>query len=61
MEESSVPSDRFYDDFDLSFDFICRDTVETDVFYYRLSEDGAQHLRPDIYSSPNESASSDER
>ena len=51
MEESSVPSDRFYDDFDLSFDFICRDTVETDVFYYRLSEDGAQHLRPDIYSA----------
>lgn len=51
MEESSVPSDRFYDDFDLSFDFICRDTVETDVFYYMLSEDGAQHLRPDIYSA----------
>lgn len=51
MEESSVPSDRFYDDFDLSFDFICRDTVETDVFYYRLSEEGAQHLRPDIYSA----------
>lgn len=51
MEESSVPSDRFYDDFGLSFDFICRDTVETDVFYYRLSEEGAQHLRPDIYSA----------
>lgn len=51
MEESSVPSDRFYDDFDLSFDFICRDTVETDVFYYRLSEEGAQHLCPDIYSA----------
>lgn len=51
MEESSVPSDRFYDDFDLSFDFICRDTVGTDVFYYRLSEEGAQHLRPDIYSA----------
>ena len=51
MEESSVPSDRFYDDFDLRFDFICRDTVETDVFYYRLSEEGAQHLRPDIYSA----------
>ena len=51
MEESSVPSDRFYDDFDLSLDFICRDTVETDVFYSRLSEDGAQHLRPDIYSA----------
>lgn len=51
MQESSVPSDRFYDDFKLDFDFICRDTVETDVFYYRLSEKGAQHLHPDIYSA----------
>lgn len=51
MAESSVASDRFYDDFDLRFDYICRDTVDTDVFYYRLSEEGAQHLRPDIYSA----------
>lgn len=51
MAESSVASDRFYDDFSLSFDFICRDTVQTDVFYYRLSEKGAQHLNPDIYSA----------
>ena len=51
MAESSVASDRFYDDFDLRFDYIRRDTVDTDVFYYRLSEEGAQHLRPDIYSA----------
>ncbi len=51
MTESSVASDRFYDDFDLRFDFICRDTTDTGVFYYRLSEEGAQHLRPDIYSA----------
>lgn len=51
MAESSVASDRFYDDFSLRFDFICRDTVQTDVFYYRLSEKGAQHLNPDIYSA----------
>ena len=49
--ESSVASDRFYDDFDLKFDFIKRDSLNTDLFYYRLSEDGAQHLRPDIYSA----------
>lgn len=51
MAESSVASDRFYDDFSLCFDYICRDTVQTDVFYYRLSEKGTQHLHPDIYSA----------
>lgn len=50
-EESSVASDRFYDCFNLSFDFLCRDSVDTDIFYYRLNEKGAQHLRPDIYSA----------
>ena len=50
-EESSVASDRFYDCFSLSFDFLCRDSVDTDIFYYRLNEKGAQHLRPDIYSA----------
>lgn len=51
MSESSVASDRFYDDFDLRFEYICRDTLDTNVFYYRLSEKGAQHLCPDIYSA----------
>ncbi len=51
MAESSVASDRFYDDFDLKFEYISRDTVDTDVFYYRLSELGTQYLRPDIYSA----------
>ena len=49
--ESSVASDRFYDDFDLKFDFIKRDSLRNDVFYYRLSEQGSQTLRPDIYSA----------
>ncbi len=49
--ESSVASDRFYDDFGLKFDFIRRDSLRNDVFYYRLSEKGSQHLRPDIYSA----------
>ena len=51
MAESSVASDRFYDDFDLKFDYLCRDTTDTAVFYYRLSEEGSQYLRPDIYSA----------
>ncbi|MGN0189857.1 MAG: hypothetical protein ACI395_10105 [Candidatus Cryptobacteroides sp.] len=49
--ESSVASDRFYDDFDLKFEFIKRDSLRNDVFYYRLSEQGSQTLRPDIYSA----------
>ena len=49
--ESSVASDRFYDDFDLEFEFIDRDSLRRDVFYYRLSETGDQELRPEIYSA----------
>ena len=49
--DSSVASDRFYDDFDLRFDFIQKDTSMNDIFYYRLSEKGLQHLHPDIYSA----------
>ncbi len=49
--ESSVASDRFYDDFDLEFEFIARDSVRNDVFYYRLSGSGAQTLQPEIYSA----------
>lgn len=49
--ESSVPSDRFYDDFDLEFDFIKKDSLRNDVFYYRLSEKGSQVLSSDIYSA----------
>ncbi len=49
--ESSVASDRFYDDFDLQFDYLGRDSLRQDTFYYRLSSRGAQTLRPDIYSA----------
>ena len=49
--ESSVPSDRFYDDFDIEFEPLGQDTVRSDVFYYRLAETGAQTLRPEIYSA----------
>lgn len=48
--DTSIPSDRFYDDFGLKFDFICRDSVETDFFYYRLSGDCPQEINCDIYS-----------
>jgi len=49
--ESSVASDRFYDDFDLSFEFIKKDKENEGVFYYRLTADGSTQLNPDIYSA----------
>ncbi|MBE6228968.1 MAG: hypothetical protein E7119_00080 [Bacteroidales bacterium] len=50
MRETSVPSDRFYDDFDLKFNFIKRDSVETNFFYYNLAGDGPQRINCDIYT-----------
>ena len=50
MRVSSVPTDRFYDDFDLKFNFIKRDSVETNLFYYNLAGDGAQKIGCEIYT-----------
>ena len=50
MRASSVPTDRFYDDFDLKFNFIKRDSVETNLFYYNLAGDGAQKIGCEIYT-----------
>ena len=49
--ESSVPSDRFYDDFDLKFDYLGQDTVNTLAHYYSLSADSPQEISCDIYSA----------
>jgi len=49
--ESSVASDRFYDDFDLTFNFIKKDDEHDGVFYYELTADGSTQLNPDIYSA----------
>lgn len=48
LHTASVPSDRFYDDAGLRFRLIKR---EGDFYYYRLSEDGAQRLRPAFFIS----------
>lgn len=48
-EDSSIPSDRYYDDFSLAFDYIGHDEG-TPLFYYVLNADGAQTLSPDIFS-----------
>ena len=50
MRESSVPSDRFYDDFDLKFTFIKRDSVETNLYYYNLDGNGPQRINCEIYT-----------
>lgn len=49
--DSSVPSDRFYDDFDLHFEFVGQDENETLFFYYNLSEKGEQIINCDIYTA----------
>lgn len=46
---SSVPSDRFYEDFDLEFTFLKTDTNGL-YFYYSLNPGSPQILTPDIYS-----------
>lgn len=48
---SSVPSDRYYDSFDLKWDFLQRDEENSEYFYYSLRADCPQKLRPTIYSA----------
>ncbi len=47
-KRSSVPSDRFYDDFGLSFRFIRNDGP---LWYYDLMPEGDQRVRCDIYTA----------
>lgn len=49
-KESSVPSDRFYDDFSLSFQYLGKEEQEP-FFYYSLTARSPQKLSPDIYSA----------
>jgi hypothetical protein len=46
---SSIPSDRFYEDFDLEFTLLRADTNGL-YFYYSLDAQSPQTLTPDIYS-----------
>lgn len=51
MNESSVPSDRFYDCPSLVFNYVGQDSINTNWFYYNLSHEGEQSLSPDYYSA----------
>jgi HEAT repeat protein len=50
-KKSSVPSDRFYDDFDLKFEFIKQDTNQTLYFYYKLLPESPQRIEREIYTA----------
>jgi len=52
-DKSSVPSDRYYDDFDLQLDFLKQDTAQgrTHYFYYSLNGASPQYIEMDIYSA----------
>ncbi len=47
---AAIPSDRFYDDFDLEFDFIEKDSVRPLNYYYSLAVNSPQYVRSDIYT-----------
>lgn len=49
-KESSVASDRYYDDFGLTFDFLKQDSDRPLYYYYTLRADSKHHISPDIYS-----------
>lgn len=49
MIESSVPCDRFYDDFGLKFEFISKDSTRN-FYYYNLSGKGDQIINCNIYT-----------
>ena len=47
-KESSVPSDRFYDDFDLKFNYIGKDN-DAPYFYYSLAAQSVQKVKPELF------------
>ena len=49
-DECTITSDRFYDDLNLEFEFLERDTLNPLKFWYKLSENCAQSLNPTFYS-----------
>jgi len=48
--DTSVPSDCYYDDFDLEFTFIKQDSANPLLFYYTLNPGSHHKVQKDIYS-----------
>ncbi|MCX8009976.1 MAG: HEAT repeat domain-containing protein, partial [Ignavibacteria bacterium] len=57
---SSVPSDRFYDDFDLKFQYLKQDSVYRLYHYYSLLPTSPQRIHKDIYSARIKASSNNE-
>ena len=51
MEESSVTSDRYYDNPHMRFERITQDKEDSNIYYYKLLEDSPQRLAPAFYSA----------
>ncbi len=51
LPKTSVPSDRYYDDFDLIFTDLGADTTDQLLHYYALSPESPQKIESDIYSA----------
>lgn len=49
--KSSVPSDRFYEDFDLNFEYLGQDSVYFLYHYYQLTGYSPQKIQKEIYSA----------
>jgi HEAT repeats len=50
LHVAAIPSDRFYDDFDLKFEFIEHDSIRKNNYYYSLTANSPQYIKSDIYS-----------
>jgi len=50
-DRSSIPSDRFYDDFDLQFEYLKQDSLQSLLHYYSLTHEGAQSVESEIYTA----------
>ncbi|MBN2280160.1 MAG: HEAT repeat domain-containing protein [Candidatus Marinimicrobia bacterium] len=50
FQRSSVASDRFYEDFDLTFKFLKQDTLNPLLYYFSLTSEGPQKIDKEIYS-----------
>jgi HEAT repeat protein len=51
ITESSVTSDRFYDDLDLEFELIKQDPENPRHFYYKIKESSSQKIESEFYSA----------
>lgn len=50
-EETAVATDRYYDCASLQWNYVGKDSINANHFYYELKGDGAQHLFPNYYSA----------